>query len=323
MQLYSVKPSRWNMNMLGACSGDAYDFCYQVLKDRPQLTWPQLADLMRSRYKASLMERQALLESRQAGNQTVDQFVEKLQLEPAWETADSDFQVSTFIQGLKPELRAAIILHHPQSLHQAVELACTAETLARQFSDGPAGVAQLADGDGEQAYLPQVKELQPVIDNASTAARGVDKSPATQLQTMEKQIDDVLQRVNGLADKIADSPCTQDFHSKRNCHHLTDRPDPCRRPGRQLGNPRQCVLEGGRRRNVRCWICRCRGHLSYTCTNGGGTVWRSKKAPVKMKGDSAWSSSQGPNNDYIYGDFRDRGSPQEDIKPQTRSSLKH
>ena len=261
MQLYSVKPSRWNMNMLAACSGDAYDYCYQALKDFPELTWSQLAELMRSRYKAGFLEKQALLGSRQERTESVDDYSERLRSHPAWDAADGDLQVSTFIQGLKPKLKAAIILHHPQSLRQAIELACTAEALAGSSNDGAISVAQSADGLASQVN----KMIQPVLEEVKAIRKSTPlpaKAPST-----------TPWRRSGENEQKNKQGARAEEDNNRGRGQAT------RRAGR----------------GIRCWGCQMTGHVLSNCPNerqGGEAAaynsqaqnWRSRRRGGSAQG---------------------------------------
>jgi hypothetical protein len=64
---------------------------------------------------------------------------------PSW---NPEFFVTQFLEGLKPEIRAVVLLHHPSDMDTAVDLSCLQEEVAKTVWREPRRVEFPANNRG-------------------------------------------------------------------------------------------------------------------------------------------------------------------------------
>ena len=125
---------------LQTLKGAAAEFCARQCRQNPQITWPQLLELMRARFSDladQQFAKQKLKKIRQSDGETVQTFAERVQelSEDVYTNAELQNPLvqrelrDVFIDGIKTDAIARrLIKERPQTLDAAINIASTEQT---------------------------------------------------------------------------------------------------------------------------------------------------------------------------------------------------
>ena len=194
---------------LQTLKGAAAEFCARQCRQNPQITWPQLLDLMRARFSDladQQFAKQKLKKIRQSDGETVQTFAERVQelSEDVYTHAELQNPLvqrelrDVFIDGIKTDAIARrLIKERPQTLDAAINIASTEQTANRTFD-----LRRPHRHEEPMEIDITERESNPNITRARANLRTITPQTTSQPPAPEIRTNDLEHRVNLLQSQL-------------------------------------------------------------------------------------------------------------------------
>jgi hypothetical protein len=224
-------------------------WCTGYLKDHPDVDWPTLQEAFLQRFGPSsrgYVATSELMTRQQGPDETVEKYTQDMMERLTLAGCDEPLLWTTYVKGLRPQLRARVLAKHPQDILEAELYAREMDQLLRleREESHPKANLNMMEPDSKPAWV------QPF------------------LKDFKKSMDKMVGSLNPSPNDQSSSFGPRAYQPPPN--RRQNRPPPDSRSGNRSSYCTYCQIPGHdyadcRRRRFRCWICNQTGHYPREC----------------------------------------------------------